>query len=163
MLYKLLAKIVSHPAVFKRLLARAKKTPYSHIYGEDDGLLYMERYWLLNPYPESGTERKINWLPSIRIHKIVRPDPDRHLHDHPWNARTIILKGWYAECRENAVNMVRARGNTARLNFGEYHKITSVDSNGAYTLFIAGKYRGVWGFLVNGKKVDFKTHLNIKD
>lgn len=161
MLYKLIAKIVSHPSVFKYLLARAKKTPYTHIYGVEDNELYMERYWLFNPYPVSGGKRHFDWLPlAIRIHKIVKEDNDRHLHDHPWNARTFILNGWYNEERLNGFNR-RKRGDTSRLNFGEYHRITEVCEDGVYTLFVTGKYRGTWGFLVDGAKVKYREYLGL--
>lgn len=162
-MYKLISKIVSHPRVFNYLLNRAKKTPYSHIYGAKDKQLYMERYWLFNPYFESGGGelRRYKWIPlSVRIHKIVKPDNDRHLHDHPWNARTFILKGWYGEERQDGYK-TRRRGHTARLNFGEYHQITEVCEDGVYTLFVTGKYRGTWGFKVEGLKVPYKKYLGI--
>ena len=162
MVYKLIAKIVSIPAVFNYLLKRAKKTPYTHIYGETDGVLYMERYWLLNPYPASDKPGVLSWLPiSIRIHKIVKEDDDRHLHDHPWNARTFILKGWYHEERLDGFNR-REKGDTARLNFGEYHRITQVCEGGVYTIFVTGKYQGTWGFLVDGIKVKYYTYLGLE-
>ena len=160
-MYKLIAKILSHPQVFNYLLTRAKKTPYTHIYGATDTALYMERYWLFNPYFETGGIRRYPWFPlSVRIHKIVRPDDDRHLHDHPWNARTFILSGHYVEERENHV-YVRDAGDTARLNFGEYHRVAHVPEEGVYTLFVTGKYRGTWGFLVDGIKVPYKKYLGI--
>lgn len=158
-MYNLIAKILALPVVFNFLLRIAKKTPYSNIYGAEDKELYMERYWLFNPYQYTGGDRKIKWLPiSIRIHKIVKPDADRHLHDHPWNARTFIMKGWYREERVNG-SFLRKKGDAYGLNFQEYHKITHVSCGGVYTLFITGKLRGVWGFLVDGIKVDYKKYL----
>lgn len=172
-MYKLIAKILSHPKVFNYLLNKAKKTPYINIYGVENGELYMERYWLFNPYPVSGAKSRYSWLPlSIRIHKIVKPDDDRHLHDHPWNARTFILKGWYNEIRQaegiqslfgDFVNLQRTKGDTACLSFGEYHRITEVSEGGVYTLFVTGKYRGTWGFLVDGLKVHYKKYLGLEE
>jgi hypothetical protein len=161
-MYKSIAKILSRPRVFNYLLNRAKKTPYFHIYGEGDKQLYMERYWLFNPYPGAGSKlRSYKWFPlSIRIHKIVKPDNDTNLHDHPWNARTFILKGWYRERRLDGYKM-RYTGDTARLNFDEYHSIVMVDDVGVYTLFVSGRRRGMWGFLVGGVKVPYKEHLGI--
>lgn len=162
MMYKLIAKIVSHPRVFKYLLNKAKKTPYSHIYRGPDDALYMERYWLFNPYPISGGAPRYSWMPvSIRVHKIVKPDVDLYLHDHPWNARTFILEGWYREERQEGLK-TRLKGHVARLNFGEYHRITEVSEGGVYTLFVTGKYRGIWGFLVDGVKVSYKKYLGIE-
>lgn len=162
MIFRILAKVLSHPRVFNYLLNRAKKTPYTHIYGMKDKELYMERYWLFNPYPSSGSLRRFNWCPiSIRIHKIMKVDDDLHLHDHPWNARTFILKGWYREERPDGFKH-RKKGDTSRLNFGEYHRITEVCESGVYTLFITGKYRGTWGFLVDGIKIKYREYLGIE-
>lgn len=173
MFYKLVAKFLSKPKVFNYLLKRAKKTPYCNIYGADNNELYIERYWLFNPYFETKGLRQFKWFPlSLRIHKIVKEDNDRHLHDHPWNARTFILKGWYKEERlyegwsadfwEGTEIIKRKAGDTARLNFGEYHRITEVPDEGVYTIFITGKYQGTWSFLVEGKGVPYKEYLGLE-
>lgn len=139
----------------------------------------MERYWVFNPY--SRVTNKPRWgrlFPvSIRVHHIKREDFDRALHDHPWNARTIILKGWYVEKRlnfdfddsqpEHGGNReftfkIRRPGDTASLGFGEYHTIVEVSEGGVYTLFFSGRWRGVWGFLVDGCKVPWRDYLGIK-
>jgi hypothetical protein len=180
------ARFLSRPAVVDWLIRRAARTPYVHITGPDDSM-YMERYWLFNPYPSSdekqaavdaGLEEPKNWFPiSVRLHRIMRPDGDRHLHDHPWNARTIILRGGYAEVRPIPSNrhealtglpppdgaiFIRCPGDTATLNFGEYHRITSVTDDGVWTLFITGKYRGTWGFNVKGVKVPWRQYLGLR-
>ncbi|MDB5967141.1 MAG: hypothetical protein JWQ72_3641 [Polaromonas sp.] len=162
------------------LIRRSKRTPYSHITSADGADVYMYRYWLFNAYSEDagkksgeGSEkdnRRWAWLPSIRIHHIRREDQDRDLHDHPWNARTIVLRGGYWELllgsgRPGAPDRVRrARqvGDTGRLLFGEYHRITSVSAGGVWTLFFTWKYCGTWGFLVNGKKVPWRQYLGLE-
>lgn len=160
MIWKLIAKVCAKPVVANWLVNRAMKTPYVHIYGKD-GETYMERYWLFNPYPYPEEKRE-NWFPiSIRIHHIMRKDEDRELHDHPWNARTIILQGGYIEVREGDKEYVRLSGDTAKLKYGEYHRIVFVPSGGTWTLFITGKYRGTWGFLVDGVKVQWRQYLGL--
>lgn len=160
-LWKLAAKALSQPWIANRLIARAKQTPYSDILSPDGSGVYMGRWWLFNPYDNETRETKHGWCPiSVRIHHILQPDGDRDLHDHPWNARTIILKGGYLEEREDSVRL-RVAGDTSRLRFGEYHRISSVLSGGAVTLFITGKYRGTWGFRVNGKKIPWRKYLGI--
>lgn len=165
LLWELLADFVSRPAVADYLIRRAQRTPYFDLEG------YMERDWLFNPYETEGEEaerhgRKINWLPSIRIHHILRRDNDRHLHDHPWNARTIILKGWYIERRLEGtgpfpieVQYVRCNGDTAEINHGDFHSIDEVSVGGVYTMFFTWDYVGTWGFLVNGKKIPWREYL----
>lgn len=162
-MWKLIAYICSRPRVAEYLINRSFKTPYQHITGPD-GSVYMGRWWLFNPYPiqSSGSKRSRWQFPiSIRIHHIQRPDSDRNLHDHPWNARTIILKGYYDEERQNGC-ILRKAGDTARLNFGEYHRIFTVSPGGVWTLFITGKYRGTWGFLVDGAKVQWRKYLGLE-
>ena len=159
-MWRLIAWIVSRPRVADWLIKRAMKTPYTHIRHPEG--VYMERYWLFNPYPPE-TSGKSNRFPiSIRIHHICLPDRARDLHDHPWNARTIILKGGYLEQRLEGkwqyTFYERNPGDTAKINFGEFHTIESLAEGGAWTLFITGKYRGTWGFLVNGVKVQWRKY-----
>lgn len=181
-----LARFLARPAVADWLIRRAMKRPYSPIV--KDGELYMERYWLFNPYPDtgqSGADRPWWHLPiSIRIHCIRLPDQDAHRHDHPWNARTFILRGWYAEQRPVEIGAAIAKafpkvagnlkgtidttfyrfsGDTARLKFGEYHRITEVPIGGVWTLFVTGPHRGVWGFLVDGVKVPWRRYLGLDE
>lgn len=172
---KLIAKLIALPGVADWLIRRAQRTPYFHIKG-DDGSIYMYRWWLFNPYPtgnDGGGRRWGDWLPSIRIHRIMREDRDRHMHDHPWNARTFILRGRYKELRRKVVEgerldqvfevlRIRRPGDTASLRFGEYHRITAVSPAGVWTLFVTWRKRGTWGFLVGGRKVPWREYLGIE-
>jgi hypothetical protein len=162
-LINIVARTIARPAVADWLIRRAIRTPYTPIITDD--LLYMERFWLFNPYPANSSGAK-NWFPiSIRIHHIFLPDQDRHLHDHPWNARTFILKGSYKEERQHdtvKVRIWRNAGDTAALKFGEYHRIANVSEGGVWTLFVTGRYQGTWGFLVNGVKVQWRKYLGLE-
>lgn len=174
-MWRALAWLASRPRVVEWLIARAARTPYAHIVSAD-GSLYMGRWWLFNPYRKDADGHTLparwQWLPSIRLHHIMRPDRDRHLHDHPWNARTIILRGSYKEERK-AHNPAlpgfivthsyrRKAGYTGTLKFGEYHRIAWVADGGAWTLFFTWRKQGTWGFWVNGRKVPSRTYLGIE-
>lgn len=187
--WRVIAWIATRPAVTNWLIDRAKRTPYTDITSRDGGDIYMERWWLFNPYPAPGDyERKSWWrelLPSVRIHHIVRPDDAAHLHDHPWNARTIVLRGWYEEERPanafeqgdwlrirtdadgNTTSMrevfKRKAGFTGRILFGQFHSIDAVSPGGVWTMFWTWKYRGTWGFDVDGKKVPWREYLGVKE
>lgn len=145
------------------LIELAAKTPYIHLEG------YMERSWLANPFPRSAAEAALGEhrddRPSLRVHHILREDLDRVPHDHPWQARTIILRGWYRELRlmpnGSEQEFLRQPGDTAPLEFGEFHRIIEVSPGGVWTLFVTWKYQGTWGFLVDGKKVPYKTYLDL--
>ena len=155
-LWKAVAYVLSRKPVAWYLIKRARRTPYFHLDG------YMNRWWLFNPYTPQDYERRASWLPSIRVHHILRADTARHLHDHPWNARTIILDGWYVERRLTAsgavVESLRERSDTAEINFGQYHSIDEVSDGGVYTLFFTWKYMGGWGFLVGGRKIPWRKY-----
>lgn len=179
MLWYLIARIVSREPIAKWLVRRAMRTPYTHI--SHDGSVYMERYWLFNSYergPDKQERSKYTWFPwNIRIHWIRRADMADHMHDHPWNARTIILRGGYVEQRivrtlelfdKNGIHthrddeiktFTRVPGSTAQICFGQYHHISHVQPDGAWTLFISGPYKGTWGFLVDGVKKPWREYF----
>ena len=146
----MIGRLLARPAVAQWLWRRAQRTPYLHLAG------YMERWWLFNGYDQPHYRA---WLPSIRMHHILRADNERHLHDHPWNARTFILKGNYLEERQDGVFVLRVPGDTATLKFGEYHRIASVSTGGVWTLFVTWRKQGTWGFLVDGQKVPHREYL----
>lgn len=174
LLWRAVANIVSRPGIRAWLVLRSMRTPYYNITSADGSDVYMYRYWLFNPYGKDAagelTPPRWTWLPSVRIHWIMRPDQDRDLHDHPWNARTIVLKGWYAEERPIAspvpgmsatVLSQRDAGYTGRLLFEQYHRIAAVSPGGVMTMFFTWRKRGTWGFLVDGKKVPWREYLGI--
>lgn len=166
--WALVAFIVSSPKAAQWLIQRAQRTPYTHIMSADGTDCYMGRWWLFNPYPASGAPKRKGWgwLPSVRIHHIMREDQDRDLHDHPWNARTIVLRGFYIEqvpwASQGGLQVrVKEAGDTGRLLFGEYHRICNVSPGGVWTLFITWQQRGEWGFMVDGAKVPWRTYLGL--
>lgn len=195
-IWRPLARFIAKPRIADAIIRFAKRTVYSHLPTNEDPS-YMERYWVFNPYDRTTQKTRLGWLCpiSIRVHHIKREDLDRAHHDHPWNARTIILKGWYIEKRmaTNGAGQwsppdqlgrrewipattlhIRRPGQTAALGFGEYHTICEVSDGGVYTLFITGKWRGVWGFFQQhmpvgappgtyfiGSKISWKKYLGI--
>lgn len=170
--YRLIARfIASRPHLVDALIRRAQRTPYSTITSRDGQQDYMRRYWLFNAYHDQDNQPiERNWfmrlLPSIRIHEILLKDDDEHMHDHPWDAQTIILRGWYVESRERPDNHSietrwMADGDTSKLCFGEFHRIIGKSDEPVITMFITFRYRGVWGFKVGGKKVPWREYLGL--
>lgn len=161
LLWRVAAFVLSRRAVAKAIIRRAKRTPYFHLDG------YMNRWWVFNGYSEdaalrdAGRQKAKRWprLPSIRVHHILRADDADHPHDHPWDARTIVLDGWYVEQRVGVPARVMRRGDTGPILFGSFHHIERVSEGGVYTLFITGAYGGGWGFLVDGAKVPWREYL----
>lgn len=107
----------------------------------------------------------------VFLHRFHGPDPDRHLHNHPWRATSWILKGGYVEevavpdwDREHIgpgwdVNH-RFVVDVNQLREDEYHRIRAV-LPGTWSLVIGGAYFREWGFLVDGEHIDWRTYLNI--
>lgn len=183
MFWSALAWLCTREAIRRRILESAFRTPYAPIMARnDDAQVYMGRWWLFNPYRKDAEGGQLParwpWLPSVRVHHIALPDDDRHMHDHPWNARTIILQGWYDEEREVVGNdrysrvlrslfpgatgyFRRSAGDSLPLRVGEYHRIISVAPGGAYTLFFTfGESHG-WGFNVDGKHVPWREYMGV--
>lgn len=134
------------------LIAQAMKTPYFHLPS------YMWRWWLYNGYGADHVP-KHKWLKSSgRIHHILRADQDEHMHDHPADCRTFVLRGWYVEERKDGLYL-RQEGDTATIKHGEYHRIVEVSPGGVWTLFCLGPKVGEWGFLVDGKKIYWQDYL----
>jgi hypothetical protein len=159
-LWNPVAWLVSRIPVANYLIKRAQHTPYFHLEG------YMDRWWLFNPYgldrslPEA--ERHTPIYPSFRsyrIHHILREDLARDMHNHPWPARTIILKGWYWEDRDDGLHF-RTVGDTATLEPDTFHNITQVSPGGVWTLFITGPYEKDWGFMTKDGFVPHEEYEN---
>jgi hypothetical protein len=133
LVWRCVARICSNPMVCDFLIRLARRRPYLHI-GE-----YMRRYWLL----------PMSWnLPfTIRVHHILLPDADPYLHDHPWNWRTIILRGWYFEEDVFGLKHRRLEGFTGGNTAETFHRIDRVSPGGVWTLFIMGRRRNAWGFM----------------
>lgn len=150
MFWKFIARVLARPAVVRKLVVFSSRTPYSHLPG------YMFRWWLLP---------RFDFLPfSIRIHHILRADSDRHLHDHDWSFRSIILSGWYKEERLDRKGVrrlyYRATGTSHTFTKGDYHRIVRVSPGGVITLVIMTKKReSKWGFLVNGVHVNHSDYI----
>lgn len=150
--WNIAASVLSRPFISKWLIAYAQRAPYFHLDG------YMERWWVFNPYDHESRKTKWPFSRSIRVHHILRPDSSRDPHDHPWDARTIILKGWYVESRDDGLHN-RMTGDTAAIGSDEFHNIVDVSPGGVYTLFITGDYKHRWGFRVDGAKVPHTEYV----
>ena len=99
---------------------------------------YVMRWWVI---PR-------NRFFNIYLHKFLRSDDDRALHDHPWINLSILLQGEYCEHSiaaggvEHAVTR-RAGDMKFRLP-GTAHRIEI--GSPCWTLFITGPVIRNWGF-----------------
>lgn len=150
MLWTLLAKLLCLPFVTRYLVLRAKLTPYRHLSG------YMLRWWLIREREGSSF--------AVRIHHILREDDDRHLHNHPWEFRSIILSGWYVEEYIGDDGQLHERtvraGHTYCAPKNYYHRIKQVSPAGVRTVFITFRRVEKWGFLVDGQHINSDVYLH---
>ena len=159
-----LARLLARPTALRWLQRLAARTPYFDIHGTD-GSTYMRRWWLLPKWclrfdPKCGALMPKPWMPfSIRLHHIMRPDANRHLHDHPFNFRSILLQGWYVERRPDGGRTITA-GETYRAPATRWHRISQLSEGGVWSLFIMGRRVNDWGFLVDGEKVPWQRYLS---
>lgn len=104
---------------------------------------------------------------SIYVHQLHTPDPDRHMHNHPWSWATgLILAGGYTEWRLDVWQRRSLRtfapGDLNRLDTQDYHAIVGVQPN-TYTLFSVGREIQDWGFLVDGVHVPHREYFQLSD
>ena len=158
------ALIAASPRLIALLERWALLHPYNDIYNH--GRLYMKRWWLLPRWclrydDKAGALMPARWMPfSVRLHHIVLPDPDRHLHDHPFAFRSIVLRGSYVEQDVSGASRVVGPGSTYASPPERFHRIASVRKGGALSLFIIGRRQQDWGFLVGDGRVPWRVYLD---
>lgn len=130
--------------------------------------LYMERGYVLPESPETkGFE--------MRVHRTVRSDRDRHLHDHPWWNVSILLSGGYEEVLpvaadrptewdnhgvERTYSEIRRPGDIIFREANDRHRLIIAPGCEAVSLFIMGPKTQSWGFYTPAGKVDFRDYLD---
>ncbi|WP_152051975.1 hypothetical protein [Tautonia marina] len=133
-----------------RLIRPFYRDPDFYIGGKEDP--YLLRWWVI---PR-------NRFFNIYLHKFLRDDDDRALHDHPWVSLSIILKGGYIEHtatevrRRYAGSIVFRRAKHAhRIELLRNHRCPVVPPGDepayfrlkpAWTLFVTGPRIREWGF-----------------
>lgn len=118
--------------------------PCKIINGEN-GQPYLERYMIAR-WGKDGEH-------TIFLHRFLDSDPDKGIHDHPWDSKSFILAGGYNEKRlvkEGALEKVILR-NIRPLTFnkigkGDFHQIIMKKNTPAWTLFYHGPRVKHWGF-----------------
>lgn len=118
-----------------------------------------------NPYMLRWYVIPRNRLLNVYVHKFLRDDDDRALHDHPWWFVSVILHGGYIERSESADRNMVLRCRTAitdlrspfwrrsiayrRSTFRHCVALPHTPDGGrtpCWTLIITGRRRRMWGF-----------------
>lgn len=125
--------------MLKKLINKFKREPDFYVGGKEDP--YLLRWWII---PR-------NRFFNVYLHKFLRDDEDRALHDHPWPSLTLFLKGRYIEYLEGGEKRFRKQGNVIYRGPRHAHRIAlyrhrdgSLET--AWTLFMTGPKMREWGF-----------------
>lgn len=86
---------------------------------------------------------------NVYLHKIMRSDDERALHDHPWWNLSIVLRGGYEEIMPRATKW-RGPGSVVLRRATAAHRLVIPIRNGGirfcWSLFITGPKIRDWGF-----------------
>jgi hypothetical protein len=136
-----------------RLLYRLAGLLRCRIILGNNGEPYLERYHLFR-LPGGG---------GVYLHRFLASDPDRGLHDHPWNrAMGLVLSGGYREQRfapngddgEQVVERNLSPGAFNWIRGADFHRIVLPEAREAWTLFGHTRKYKDWGFV----KLDAAGH-----
>lgn len=140
-----------------RFLERVqRRAPDFIIGGAEDP--YMLRWWII---PR-------NKIFNIYLHKFLRSDDDRALHDHPWCNVSILLRGRYVEHTIAAGGVgkacVRRAGGWPRLRSPwTAHRVEVFPGTTCWSLFITGPVLREWGFHCVRGWVPWKQFVDTRD
>jgi hypothetical protein len=90
---------------------------------------------------------------NIYLHKFLRDDDDRVMHDHPYISLSLIIKGSYVECTPGTNGWTKRktckRWSLIFRRAVHRHRIELIEKSPAWTIFITGPRIRDWGFWVN--------------
>lgn len=111
-----------------------------------DGDPYLYRWYLL----------RTPWV-ALFLHRFVRSDEDRALHDHPWAFLVIPIWRGYVEHNDKGQRRVwpllgiRFRRATYR------HRVQLIHGRPAWSLFFRFREHRTWGFWPGGRFIDWRS------
>lgn len=86
-----------------------------------------------------------NPLFNVYLHKFMRDDDDRAMHDHPWPSVSLLLRGRYVE--QTAAGRKEYRAGSVVCRPARYtHRVELPGGVPCWTLFITGPRVREWGF-----------------
>lgn len=122
-----------------------------------EGVLHFQR-WRVIATP---------WF-NLYVHHILQSDQDRHFHDHPWNFRSLILRGSYRERVSYppyffSIHSYRYQaGEIAYHERRDAHHITLLTPSVWSLVLTTGRKRD-WGYQTKNGWVDHQTYRKLKN
>lgn len=96
---------------------------------------YLERWWII---PRNEHQ-------NVYLHRILRDDDDRALHDHPWENTSYVIAGSYREITPDGT-FIRQPGDIVRRAATALHRLELIDGAPCISLFFTGTKERDWGF-----------------
>lgn len=87
---------------------------------------------------------------QVWYHRFLRNDSERHLHSHPWEAKSTILAGWYIEqyrIGDKDFTTSRIQGEWHLIHPGTLHRIIEVQPNTWTMMLVAPEREPTWHFV----------------
>lgn len=123
---------------------------------------------------EGGKPLLIRWkiiaigVAGLYLHKFMRSDYDRALHDHPWGFITLILGPGYIEVHDQTPNRIKAvewRGpGTILYRPPKWrHRVCLDNDRPTWSLVLVGPRVRKWGFWIDGDWCWWKKHNPYKN
>lgn len=82
---------------------------------------------------------------NLYLHKFLRSDDDRALHDHPWWFISFLIQGQYREILPTST-ILRHQFSLAFRRAKHIHRVELIDNEPCYTLVLTGRKIRKWGF-----------------
>lgn len=85
---------------------------------------------------------------NIYIHRIYHEDEEKHMHDHPWDYVSVLLRGKFIEKTVNGHSGWIRPISVIKRKAEDFHKIQALGIGCSHltTLFFTGKRRREWGY-----------------
>lgn len=82
---------------------------------------------------------------NVYLHRFLRSDDERALHDHPWPNISGLIEGTYLEHTPEGVH-TRQPGDMVEREATSRHRIELIDGQPVTSLFLTGPKEREWGF-----------------
>lgn len=101
---------------------------------------------------------------NVYLHRFLRSDDDRALHDHPWDNRSWVLRGSYLEHLQDGSVAIRNEGEVIERRAIEAHRVVLPDdAEPAVTLFFTGPIIRSWGFYCPKRWVPWREFVTVEE
>lgn len=119
-----------------RLVSYASSRPPSFVIGKGELGPYLLRWYLI---PR-------NRFFNVYLHRMLRDDDDRALHDHPWPSLSLSLRGSCIEHMAGGRSRILQTGDIVGRSSTFAHRLELAISGDYWTLFLTGPRIREWGF-----------------